>query len=77
MTQVATSAADSDRSDVIAERLITVSTASMTARPSERQTCCRHRDDHPAVRLFGIGFAGVMTCLLICAREAALLRITD
>jgi MFS family permease len=26
--------------------------------------------------LFGIGFAGVMTCLLICAREAAPLRIT-
>ena len=26
--------------------------------------------------LFGFGFAGVMTCLLICAREAAPLRIT-
>ena len=31
MTQVATSAAESDRSDVIAERLITVSMAAMTA----------------------------------------------
>jgi MFS family permease len=26
--------------------------------------------------LFGFGFAGVMTCLLICAREAAPLRIS-
>jgi predicted MFS family arabinose efflux permease len=26
--------------------------------------------------LFGFGFAGVMTCLLICAREAAPLRLT-
>src|SRR5688572_20673682 len=26
--------------------------------------------------LFGFGFAGVMTCLLICAREAALLRMS-
>jgi hypothetical protein len=31
MTQVATSAADSERSDVTAERLITVSIAAMTA----------------------------------------------
>jgi len=26
--------------------------------------------------LYGFGFAGVMTCLLICAREAAPLRIS-
>ena len=26
--------------------------------------------------LFGFGFAGVMTCLLICAREAAPLRLS-
>ena len=33
MTQVATRAADRDSRDVIAERLITVSMAAMTARP--------------------------------------------
>ena len=57
MTQVATSAADSYKSDVIAERLITVSMAAMTAfcllrqgnlesEPNERGQCAAESKRH-------------------------------